>query len=73
VEIYAFAQVNTKDTSLKKTEPPVIDTSLNYGDISFDELEEFLDSILAPHSYILTSFSVQRGYYDYKRKTDVFL
>jgi len=71
--IDVFAQVNPRDTSLKKIEPPVIDTSINYGDISFDELEEFLDSILSPHSYVLTAFSVQRGYYDYKSKNDVFL
>ncbi|HEY2721045.1 MAG TPA: hypothetical protein VGI82_04940, partial [Chitinophagaceae bacterium] len=71
--ITMFAQVTPKDTSLRKTEPSVIDTSINYDDVTFDELEEFLDSILAPHSYVLTSFSVQKGYYDYKNKSDVFL
>ena len=64
--IVAFAQVNPKDTALNKKEPNLIDTSINYGDISFDELEEFLDSLLAPHNYILTAFSIQKGYYDYK-------
>jgi hypothetical protein len=71
--ITVFAQVNPGDTLLNKPEPPVIDTSINYADISFDELEEFLDSILSPHSYVLTAFSIQKGYYDYESKSDVFL
>jgi hypothetical protein len=71
--IVAYAQVNPNDTSLNKSESSIIDTSINYGDISFDEMAEFLDSILAPHNYILTAFSVQRGFYDYKAKNDVFL
>ena len=71
--IVLSAQVNPKDTSLKKTEPPVIDTSINYGDVSFDELEEFLDSILSPHSYVLTALSIEKGYFDYKSNSDFFL
>jgi hypothetical protein len=68
-----FAQVNPKDTVVNKSEPPLIDTSINYDDISFDELEKFLDSILSPHSYVLTAFSAQNGYYDYESKGEIFL
>jgi len=73
VGIIVFAQVNPKDSALKKIEPPVIDTTLDYSDITFDELEQFLDSILSPHSYILTALSVQKGYFNYKSKSEVFL
>jgi len=71
--IVAFAQVNPKDSALKKPEPPIIDSTLDYSDVGFDELERFLDSILSPHSYILTALSIQRGYFNYKSKTEVFL
>src|SRR6266404_6878588 len=71
--IVVFSQVNPKDTALKKVEPPVIDSTLDYNDIIFDDLEKFLDSILSPHSYILTAFSIQKGYFNYKSKTEVFL
>jgi hypothetical protein len=68
-----FAQVNPKDSALKKAEPPVIDTTLDYSDVMFDELEHFLDSILSPHSYTLTALSIQKGYFNYKSKSEVFL
>jgi hypothetical protein len=71
--IAVFAQVNPKDTSLHKSQPSLIDTSINYDDIMFDDLEEFLDSILAPHSYTLTALSIQKGYFNYKSKSEVFL
>ena len=71
--IVAYTQANPKDSSLTKRESPIIDTSINYGDITFDDLAEFLDSILSPHNYILAAFSVQKGFYDYKTKNDVFL
>jgi hypothetical protein len=73
VGIVVFAQVNPSDTALKKIEPPVIDTSLDYSDIMFDDLEKFLDSILSPHSYTLTALSIQKGYFNYKSKTEIFL
>lgn len=71
--IVVFAQVNPKDSALKKAEPPVIDTTLDYSDVMFDELEHFLDSILSPHSYTLTALSIQKGYFNYKSKSEVFL
>jgi len=70
--IVVFAQL-PGDTSLNKKDLSLIDTSLNYDDINFDELEHFLDSILMPRNYLLTAFSVQKGFYDYKDKSDVFL
>jgi len=71
--VVAYTQANPKDSVLTQKEMSLIDTSINYGDITFDELAEFLDSILSPHNYILTAFSVQNGFYDYKTKNNVFL
>ncbi|HET9824140.1 MAG TPA: hypothetical protein VFP87_02335, partial [Chitinophagaceae bacterium] len=71
--IVVFAQVNPRDTSLKNNAPPVIDTSLDYSDVIFDDLEKFLDSILSPHSYTLTAIQIQKGYFNYKSKSEVFL
>lgn len=71
--IALFSQVNPVDTSLKKSEPAVIDTTLDYDDKIFDELEAFLDSILSPHNYFLTALSIQRGYFNYQSKSEVFL
>ena len=71
--IAVYAQVTPADTSLNKADKSIIDTSLDYNDIIFDDLEKFLDSILSPRSYILSAFSVQKGYFNYKSKTEVFL
>jgi hypothetical protein len=71
--IAVLAQTDPKDTSLKKNEPPLIDTSLTYDDIIFDDLEAFLDSILSPHNYLLTALSIQKGYFNYKSKSEIFL
>jgi hypothetical protein len=71
--IVVFAQINPADTVMKKVEPPLIDSSIDYDNIIFDDLQEFLDSILSPHSYTLTALSVQKGYFNYKSKSEVFL
>jgi hypothetical protein len=66
------AQVHPRDT-LVKQDISIIDSSLGYDDVMFDDLEEFLDSLLSPHNYTLTALSVQRGYFNYKSKSEVFL
>jgi len=71
--IATFAQTDPADTSIKKTEPSIIDTSINYDDIIFDDLEAFLDSILSPHNYLLAAISIQKGYFNYKSKSEIFL
>jgi hypothetical protein len=71
--IVVYSQQAPGDTSLSKTDKSIIDTSLDYNDIMFDDLEKFLDSILSPRSYILSAFSIQKGYFNYKSKTEVFL
>jgi len=74
--IIVFSQVTPGDTSLNKADKSdrsIIDTSIDYNDIIFDDLEKFLDSILSPRSYILSAFSIQKGYFNYKSKTEVFL
>jgi hypothetical protein len=40
--IVVFSQVVPADTSLSKTDKSIIDTSLDYNDIMFDDLENFL-------------------------------
>jgi len=71
--IAVFGQTDPADTSLKKSEPALFDSSLNYDDIIFDDLEKFLDSILSPHNYILAAVSIQKGYFNYKSKSEIFL
>ena len=71
--IAAFAQTDPKDSSLLKTDTiPSIDTTIDY-DLLFDEMENFLDSISAPHSYTLTALAFGKGYFNYKSKNEVFL
>jgi hypothetical protein len=45
-----------------------IDTSLDYDEL-FDELDLFLDSILAPRSYTLLSLSAGQGYFNFFVRT----
>lgn len=71
--IVVLAQINPKDTSLNKVDSYILDSNINYDDIIFDELEQFMDSILSPHSYTLTALSIQKGYFNYKNKSEVFL
>ena len=48
-------------------EIPVLDTTLNYDEL-FQDFDAFMDSILSPHSYFLTSLSMNKGYYSFERK-----
>lgn len=61
-----FSQKTTVDTSAIAKDELGIDTSINYDEL-FDELADFLDSLLAPRSYFLASVSMNRGYFNYKR------
>ncbi len=65
-----YAQNSPADTTikpLKEKDPPVIDTSLNYDEL-FQDFDEFMDSILSPHSYFLVSLSAGKGYYNFETK-----
>lgn len=71
--IVVFSQKNPVDTPFNKVDASIIDSTLDYNDIEFDDLEKFLDSILSPHSYLLSAFSIQKGYFNYKSKSEAFL
>ena len=50
-----------KETTAKD---PVLDEVTDY-DALFDELDDFLDSLLAPRSYTLVSINAANGFFDY--------
>ena len=65
----AFSQVSTKDSIINPTQDfSVIDTSLNYDEL-FQDFDAFMDSILSPHSFFMTSLSMGKGYYNFVRKS----
>ncbi len=64
----AFSQVNPADSVITPVkEIPVLDTTLNYDEL-FQDFDAFMDSILSPHSYFLTSLSMGKGYYNFETK-----
>jgi hypothetical protein len=69
-----FAQKQPTD-SLKKKDKDTdweIDSTLDY-DLLLQDMESFLDSISAPHSYLLGSIAVGRGYFNYISKSSSFI
>jgi hypothetical protein len=67
--VVAYSQNNPSDSVI----PPVIDkslidTSLNYEEL-FQDFDAFMDSILTPHSYFLTSLSMAKNYYSFESKS----
>lgn len=61
------------DTSITPDQKNAGDSFSDLDDISLDELEHFLDSILSPHSYFLASLQVGKGYYNYESKSTYLL
>ena len=58
--------------SQKKTTPatdPVLGDVADY-DLLFDELDDFLDSLLAPRSYTLVSVNAASGFFDHASSSD---
>jgi hypothetical protein len=55
-----------KDSASKD---PLLDTSINYDDL-FNELDAFLDSLLAPRTYTVVSLGAGTNFYDYSSKED---
>jgi len=69
----AFSQKNVADTTIAPFEPlPLIDTSINYEDL-FRDFDAFMDSILTPRSYFLSSLSMGKGYYNFEGKSSFLL
>lgn len=71
LSISCFSQVLSDST--KKNDKPSyedwpVDSTLDY-DLLLQDMESFLDSILSPHSYILGSLSIGRGFYNYTSKS----
>lgn len=65
----AFAQVTRTDSARTTAKDiPVIDTSLNYDEL-FQDFDAFMDSILSPRSYFLTSVSISNGFFNFEQKT----
>jgi hypothetical protein len=63
-----FSQTRAIDTIPQVgIESLAVDTSLDYEDM-MNDLGDFLDSLLAPRSYLLISASASRGYFNYKNK-----
>ena len=68
--ITSFCQVSSSDSTKKKEKDNdwAIDSTLDY-DLLLQDMETFLDSISSPHSYLLGSLAIGRGYYNYTSKT----
>jgi len=71
---------NRSDTSINRPDSSVNSDIKNAGDsfsdlddITLDELEHFLDSILSPRSYFLASVQIGKGYYNYESKSSYLL
>ena len=61
-------KMNTNDT----IDPLSIDTTLDY-EMLMSDLESFLDSLLAPKSYFMANLAVGRGFYNFERKSSLYL
>ncbi len=69
----AFSQTNPRDSAITQTDDfLVIDTTLDYDQL-FRDFDAFMDSILTPRSYLLTSVSMGKGYYNFEGKNSAFV
>ena len=70
----SYAQVSSSDTTKKKekVEDWAIDSTIDY-DLLLQDMESFLDSISSPHSYLLGSFAMGTGYFNYTSKSTTLL
>lgn len=68
--VVAYSQPNTQDTTIvPPTTDFLIDTTIDYSEL-FSDFEAFMDSILSPHSYFLTSLSMGKGFYNFESKSN---
>jgi hypothetical protein len=66
--VTAYSQSSPADSVISPlTDKSLIDTSLNYDEL-FQDFDAFMDSILTPHSYFLTSLSMAKSYYSFESK-----
>src|SRR5882757_1227401 len=67
---FAHAQNSGTDTLPPTADNSLaMDTSMNYDDL-LDDLDTFLDSILAPRSFFLVNLSVGQGYFNFTNKNN---
>ncbi len=67
--VAAFPQTGTTDSVIAPvTDFSVIDTSIDYDEL-FRDFDAFMDSILTPRSYFLSSLSLAKGYYNFESKS----
>ena len=72
--IVMSAQVASPDSTKKKerAEEWAIDSTIDY-DLLLQDMESFLDSISSPHSYLLGSLAIGKGYFNYTSKSQTLL
>jgi len=71
----SFAQVSSSDSTTQKKEKAndwAIDSTVDYDQL-LQDMETFLDSISLPHSYLLGSLAVGRGFFNYTSKSTALL
>jgi hypothetical protein len=59
-------------TKKEKVDDWALDSTIDY-ELLLQDMETFLDSIAMPHSYMVGSLAVGRGYFNYTNKANVFL
>jgi len=68
--VAAHSQSNAGDsTIIPVADVALIDTSIDYDEL-FRDFDAFMDSLLTPRSYFLSSLSVGKGYYNFANKSN---
>ncbi len=69
---FIYAQEPVIDTTQIPTTDIKADEEIDY-ELLLNDLESFLDSLEAPRSYFMGSLSMGKGFYNFKRKSSVFI
>jgi hypothetical protein len=56
----------------QKPDKVAVDTTINYDEL-FNAMDEFLDSLLAPHSFTMVNIGLGNSYYQYETSSSVLL
>ncbi len=68
--VAAYSQSTTRDTTIIPSNADfLIDSTIDYSEL-FSDFEAFMDSILSPRSYFLTSVSMGKGFYNFESKSN---
>ena len=71
--VAAYTQGGSADSLIvAPTDVSVIDTSIDYDEL-FRDFDAFMDSILTPKSYFLSSLSIARGNYNFESKSNILI